>query len=75
MIKQMIKKINGEYYDFRCKDSGFPHAEDKGLWRASKVKLDNKGHWFVCDDNDYIITDDMRIVAKETGWRLIRIKI
>jgi len=71
----MIVKIGTEYYDLLHRDSGFPHPEDRGLWRAVKVKLNESGHWYCCDDDDYMITDEMQIIAIEVGWRLERIKV
>ena len=67
--------IDGETYRIRCVDNGFPHPEDRGLYRAHKVTLDQFGRWVCCDDDDYMIDPvSCRIVAKEIGWELRREK-
>ena len=67
-----IIKIDGEYYRIRYRDSGFVHKEDLGLWRADKVTWDGD-HWGYHDDDDWLIDDDGRVVAREIGWGLRRV--
>ena len=65
--------IDGEYYKLRQKDDGFLHPEDRGLWRAGKVEWDRKlCFWNPVDDEDYMIAENRKIVAKEYGWDLRR---
>ena len=71
----MIISIGGSFYRVRYRDPGVLRTEDKGLWRCHKVDRDWNGRWFCCDDDDYLITDDGRIVARETGWNLRREEI
>lgn len=71
--EDMIVQIGGEHYRLRYIDPGFPHPEDRGLWRAVKVQMNAAGVWFCCDDDDYMITPDrLRITARESGWELRR---
>ena len=72
----MIVEIEGKHYRLRYRDNGFPHPEDKGLWRAYMIDRSTiTGDWFPCDDDDYMITDDLQIVAREIGWDLRRVKL
>ena len=72
----MIIEIGGEYYRVMYQDSGVLRPEDKGLLRAYRVeKSQITGDWFCCDDDDYLIDDSGRIVAREIGWGLRREKI
>lgn len=66
-----VIRIEGEYYRLRYRDSGFTHKEDKGLWRADKVTWD-RDHWGIHDDDDYLLSDDGKVIARETGWNLRR---
>lgn len=75
MTAGAIVIINGEHYRLRGRDLGQIHPEDKGLWRAEKVKANENGYWYVCDDDDWMITDDLRVVAREVGWRLMRFDV
>lgn len=70
----MIVCINSEYYQLHYRDPGILRPEDKGLWRAYKVKQNicRLPGYTYADDDDYLITDDWHIVAKETGWDLRR---
>lgn len=70
-MRRGVYKIGDEYYRIRGKDSGVHHAEDRGLWRADKVAWTGTG-WRIVDDDDYLIDDDRRIVARESGWELRR---
>ena len=63
--------IGEKYYRLCYRDNGFTHKEDKGLWRALHVEPEN-GDWGIHDDDDYIITDDGRVIATEVGWGLKR---
>jgi len=67
-----IVLINGEHYALRYRDPGILAPEDRGLWRAIKVKRGIFGDWTPADDEDYLITDDLKIVAIEYGWNLRR---
>ena len=65
--------IAGAYYKIRSCDSGFQHPEDKGLWRAGLVEWERRlCYWNPVDDYDYMISDDGRIMARESGWNLQR---
>ena len=66
-----VIRINVEFYRLRYRDPGTFRPEDRGLWRADKVTWD-KDHWGYHDDDDYLITDDRRVVAREIGWDLRR---
>lgn len=69
----MIIEIDGKHYRLRYRDPGILRPEDKGLWRADMVDQSIiTGDWFPCDDDDYLITDDRRVVAREVGWDLRR---
>ena len=70
-MRRGVYKIDGEYYRIRRLDKGILTPENRGLWRASKVVWNGKEFSFV-DDDDYLIDDDRRIVAKEVGWCLRR---
>ena len=67
----VIKAQDGQFYRIRYRDSGFPHREDRGLWRALRVTWDGD-HFGVHDDDDYVLTDDGEVVAREIGWELRR---
>ena len=67
-----IVNIDGYFYKIRALDSGFFHSEDKGLWRAHRVRQDWNGFWSCDEDDDFMIDQDMNIVARETGWGLTR---
>ena len=71
---KIVIKIGERYFRLRNIDSGFQHAEDKGLWRADLVEWDYKYGRFTCnDDDDWIISSDgTKVIAKETGWNLRR---
>ena len=72
----MIIEIGNEFYQVFYTDNGFPHEEDKGLWRACKIAKDMFERWYCCDDNDYMIDpESRRIVAVETGWVLTRFEV
>lgn len=69
----MIIEIEGKHYHLRYRDPGFLRPEDKGLWRATRVERSRiTGDWYPCDDDDYLITNDWRVVAREIGWDLRR---
>ena len=69
----MIIEIDGKTYRLRYRDPGILRPEDRGLWRADRVDRSTiNGEWFTCDDDDYLITDDRRVVAREIGWELRR---
>ena len=69
-----IVSIGNEYFRLRYIDEGAVHKEDRGLWRADKVRWDH-GYWVAYDDDDWMITDDLQIVAREIGWSLRREKV
>ena len=74
-MKKRVVIIGGACYMLQHRDPGFLHPEDRGLWRAIRVEWDRRlGFWKSVDDDDYMIADDLRIVAKETGWSLGRNK-
>ena len=57
----LIAEINGEHYKLR--------RWERGYWRANKVKRDQHGFWYVCDDDDFIIRDGV-FLWREVGWDL-----
>lgn len=67
-----IVEIDGRFYCLRYKDPGVMRVEDKGLWRAVSVQKDSHGRWFCNDDDDYLINDEMKVVAIESGWNMRR---
>ena len=67
----VIKAKDDRYYRIRYRDNGFPHPEDRGLWRSDKVTWEDD-HWGVHDDDDYLLTDEGEVVAREVGWDLRR---
>ena len=71
----MIIEIGGECYKVRGYDPGILRPEDRGLLRAHKVKQDWGGFWFCCDDDDYLIDREGKIIAREIGWNLRREKM
>ena len=70
-MRRGVYKIGDEYYRIRRLDKGILTPENRGLWRASKVVWNGTEFSFV-DDDDYLIDDDRRIVAREVGWALRR---
>lgn len=62
----MIIQIGADYYRVRGIDPGILRPEDKGLRRCHKVKQDWNGNWYCCDDDDYLVDDEGKIVAKES---------
>ena len=74
MKEKTVIEINGEHYRLKYKDPGILRPEDKGLWRALHVTWEGD-HWGINDDDDYLITDDGRVVAREIGWCLRREEI
>ncbi len=66
-----VIKISVDYYRLLYQDQGTLRPEDRGLWRALKVEWDGD-HWGIHDDDDYLITDDRAVVAREVGWSLRR---
>ena len=72
MKEKDIIVIDGKHYRLSYRDPGILRPEDKGLWRGNMVEQDWNGWWTVCEDDDYLITDDGRIVAREVGWDLRR---
>ena len=72
---KLIAEINGEYYMLRYKDRGELCPADKGLWRSIKVWRNQFGNWVCCDDDDWLIDRNGKIVAREIGWDLRREKI
>lgn len=70
-MRSGIYKIGDAFYRLRYRDLGFIHKEDRGLWRADKVEWTGTG-WRIADDDDYLINDDRRVVAREVGWTLRR---
>lgn len=66
--------IDGSFYRILYRDPGILRPEDAGLWRALHVIWDGD-HWGIHDDDDYLITDDWRVVAREIGWDLRRIEM
>lgn len=71
----MIIQIGASFYRVRYRDPGILRPEDAGLWRCHKVSQDWNGFWFCCDDDDYLITDDGHVVAREIGWDLRKEKM
>ena len=69
----MIIEIEGKFYRIRYRDPGILRPEDKGLWRADRVDRSTiNGEWYVCDDDDFLIDDNGKVVAREIGWELRR---
>ena len=66
-----VIKIGGEYYRLMYRDPGELRPEDKDLWRALKVTWDGD-HFGIHDDDDWLISDDGTVVAREVGWGLRR---
>lgn len=56
-----IVDIDGEQYQLRRYEGRY--------WRAIKVKQDQSGFWFCCDDDDYIIGGG-KVLWREVGWDL-----
>lgn len=71
MREGTVIKIGADYYRLLYQDRGTLRPEDRGLWRALKVTWDGD-HWGIHDDDDYLITDDRRVIAREVGWSLRR---
>ena len=67
----VIKAKDGHYYRIRYRETGCYHAEDAGLWRCLRVTWDGD-HFGIHDDDDYMLTDDGQVVAREIGWCLRR---
>lgn len=74
MRENGVYKIGSEYYRVRYQDSGVHHAEDRGLYRADRVAWTGTA-WRIVDDDDYLISGDRRIIARESGWELRRERI
>lgn len=73
MRSDAVILIDGSYYRILYRDPGTLRPEDKDLWRAWKVSWDGD-HFGIHDDDDWLITDDRRVVAREIGWDLRRIQ-
>ena len=69
-----VVRIDGEFYRAMYLDPGILRPEDKGLWRALHVTWDGD-HWGIHDDDDYLLSDDRKVVAREVGWDLRRVEI
>ena len=70
----VIKADDGNYYRLLYRDDGTLRPEDKGLWRALRVTIDGD-HLGYHDDDDYLIDDSGKVVAREIGWGLRREKM
>lgn len=72
----MIIAVGGKHYRLKYRDPGILRPEDKGLWRADRVEWDRSaGRWRYTDDDDFLISDDCtKVVARETGWTLRRVR-
>ena len=66
-----VIRIGGEFYRLLYRDPGILRPEDRGLWRALKVEWDGD-HWGIHDDDDYLLSENGKVVAKEIGWGLRR---
>ncbi len=73
MRSDAVYLIAGSYYRLRYQDPGTLRPEDGGLWRAWKVTWDGD-HFGIHDDDDYLISDDGKVIAREVGWDLRRIQ-
>ena len=75
MRNSMIIEIETEFYKVRYVDPGVLRPEDKGLLRCDKIARNAAGDWFPCDDDDFLIDAEARLlVAREVGWDLRRIE-
>ena len=74
MSSERVIRIEGEFYRLLYRDPGILRPEDKGLWRALHVTWDGD-HFGIHDDDDYLLSDDRKVVARETGWGLMRIRM
>lgn len=57
--------------DFFCIQD-WTHKHD-GCWRSVKIKPVGDGvfdGWFVCDDDNYLIDRNGRLICREIGWEL-----
>lgn len=73
---KVIKAKDGNYYTLLAKDKGFPHKEDEGLWQAYKVDWSTKtGEWQYNDDYVWMLSDDLKVVAREIGWDRRRVTV
>ena len=68
-----VIRIGDEHFRIRYRDRGFPHKEDRGLWRCDLVRWDGD-HWGFHDDDDWMISNEGTVVAREVGWDLKRFK-
>lgn len=64
----VVKAKDGNHYLLLEKDPGFPHPEDKGLWRAYRTEWNSRGEWEFNNDDVWMLTDDYKVVAREIGW-------
>ena len=71
MSSERVIRIEGEFYRLLYRDPGTLRPEDRGLWRALKVTWD-RDHWGFHDDDDYLLSDDGKVIAREIGWDLRR---
>ncbi len=69
-----VVRIGGEFYRLCYRDPGTLRPEDKDLWRAWKVTWDGD-HFGIHDDDDYLLSDDGKVIARETVWNLRREEI
>ena len=74
MREGTVIRLGGHHYRIRYQDKGTLRPEDRGLWRALRVEWDGD-HWGIHDDDDYLITDEGAVVAREIGWDLRREKL
>lgn len=62
-----IIKVGDEYFKLIRREVAPMHEEDRGLWLAWKVRWE--GNHFGChDDDDWLLSDDGEVVAREVGW-------
>ena len=67
-MPDIVTAQDGHQYHLLGRDSGFLHPEDKGLWHGIRVAKNARGDWYPCDDDDWMLSDDLQIVAREVGW-------
>ena len=63
-----VTQIGDEFYAIR------DYVPEYNAWRCDRVRQNDRGRWYVDDDDVWIIDRDGNIQFKERGWDLRKVK-